>query len=111
MMPTVELLHKVFVFKFCLTVFVIFLFRYFYNSNNVLMCYIVVHGKEFQLFGWGWSCGAMALQFAGASYNLEYSKARPYCACSRCGWGLFGHFYSHLSFSSSFSLSLGDGPV
>ena len=31
--------------------------------------------------------------------------------CSRCGWGLFGHFYSHLSFLSSFSLSLGDGPI
>ena len=29
----------------------------------------------------------------------------------RCGWGLFGHFYSHLSFLSSFSLSLGDGPT
>ena len=26
-------------------------------------------------------------------------------------WGLFGHFYSRLSFSSSFSLSLGDGPI
>ena len=30
-------------------------------------------------------------------------------ACS--GWGLFGHFYSRLSFLSSFSLSLGDGPI
>ena len=48
---------------------------------------------------------------AGASYNLDYSRARAYCACSRCGWGLFGHFYSHLSFLSSFSLSLGDGPI
>ena len=27
------------------------------------------------------------------------------------GWGLFGHFYSRLSFLSSFSLSLGDGPI
>ena len=27
------------------------------------------------------------------------------------GGGLFGHFYSPLSFLSSFSLSLGDGPV
>ena len=27
------------------------------------------------------------------------------------GVGLFGHFYSHLSFLSSFSLSLGDGPI
>ena len=25
--------------------------------------------------------------------------------------GLFGHFYSPLSFLSSFSLSLGDGPI
>ena len=27
------------------------------------------------------------------------------------GGGLFGHFYSTLSFHSSFSLSLGDGPI
>ena len=25
--------------------------------------------------------------------------------------GVFGHFYSHLSFLSSFSISLGDGPI
>ena len=48
---------------------------------------------------------------AGTSYNLDDSRARAYCACSRCGWGLFGHFYSRLSFLSSFSLSLGDGPI
>ena len=27
------------------------------------------------------------------------------------GGGLFGYFYSRLSFLSSFSLSLGDGPI
>ena len=27
------------------------------------------------------------------------------------GGGLFGHFYSHVSFLSSFSLPLGDGPI
>ena len=27
------------------------------------------------------------------------------------GGDLFGHFYSHLSLLSSFSLSLGDGPI
>ena len=43
--------------------------------------------------------------------NLGLSRARAYCACSRCGWGLFGHFYSRLSFLFSFSLSLGDGPI
>ena len=30
-------------------------------------------------------------------------------ACSGCG--LFGHFYSRLSFLSSFSYSLRDGPI
>ena len=38
--------------------------------------------------------------------QTKCSRARPYSTCSRCGWGLFGHFYSHLSFLSSFSLSL-----
>ena len=42
---------------------------------------------------------------------LEFSRARAYYACSRCGWGLFGHFYSPLSFLFSFSFSLGDGPI
>ena len=44
----------------------------------------------------------------GASYNLDDSRAS---FCSRCRWGLFGHFFCHLSFPFSFSLSLGDGPV
>ena len=59
----------------------------------------------------GWCDGAGLTSSAGASYNLDYSWARACCACSGCGWGLFGHFYSHLSFLSSFSLSLGDGLI
>ena len=58
--------------------------------------------------------GAMVLGkllVPGHPTNLEYSKARAFCACGRCGWGLVGHFFSHLSFLSSFSLSLGDGPI
>ena len=51
------------------------------------------------------------LPVPGRPTNLDYSRARACCACSRCGWGLFGHFFSHLSFLSSFSLSLGDGPI
>ena len=49
----------------------------------------------------GWPGGAMVLgklPVPGASYNFDYSRARAYCVCSRCGWGWFGHFYSHLSF-------------
>ena len=59
----------------------------------------------------GWCDGAGLTSSAGASYNLDFSRATAYCACSRCGWGLFGYFYSHLSFLSSFSLPLGDGPI
>ena len=62
----------------------------------------------------GWSGGAMVLgklPVPGRPANLDYSRARAYCACSGCGWGLFGHFFSRLSFLFSFSLSLGDGPI
>ena len=30
----------------------------------------------------------------GRPTNLDYSRARAYCACSRCRWELFGHFYA-----------------
>ena len=40
------------------------------------------------------------LPVPGGPTNLNCSMARAYCACSRCGWGLFGHFFSHLSFLS-----------
>ena len=43
--------------------------------------------------------------------NLDKSRARAYCACNGCRWGLFGHFYTRLLFLFSCSLSLGDGPI
>ena len=48
------------------------------------------------------------LPVSGRPTNLDNSRARAYCVCSRCGWGLFGHFFSHLSFLFSISLSLRD---
>ena len=51
------------------------------------------------------------LPVPGRPTNLDKSRARASCACSSCGWGLFGHFFSRLSFLSSFSLSLGDGLI
>ena len=63
---------------------------------------------------WGWSGGAMVqgkLPVPGRPANLDYSRARAYCACSGCRWGLFGHFFSRPSILFSFSLSLGDGPI
>ena len=55
--------------------------------------------------------GRPNLPVPGRPTNLDYSRARACCACSRCGWGLFGHFFSYLSFLSSFSFSLGDGSI
>ena len=43
----------------------------------------------------GWSGGAKVLgnlPVLGCPTNLDYNRTRAYCACSRCGWGLFGHF-------------------
>ena len=56
----------------------------------------------------GWSGGAMVLgklSVPGSPTNLDNSRTRAYCACSRCGLRLFGHFFSRLSFLFSFSLS------
>ena len=55
--------------------------------------------------------GAMVLgklPVLGRPTNLDCSTARAKCACCRCGWGLFGFFFSRLSFLFSFSLFLGD---
>ena len=47
----------------------------------------------------------------GRPTNFDDSRARVYGAYSSCRWGLFGHFYSRLSFLFSFSLYLGDDPI
>ena len=65
-------------------------------------------------YTWGWSGGVKVLYnlpMPGRPTDLDYSRARAYRACSRCGWGLFGHFFSHLSLPISFSFFLGDGPI
>ena len=56
----------------------------------------------------GWSGGAKVLcklSVPGRPTNLDYSRTRACCACSGCRWGMFGHFFSHLSCLFSFSLS------
>ena len=55
----------------------------------------------------GWSGDAKVLgklPVLGRPTNLDYRRARAYCTCSRCGWGLFGHFFS--SITSLFFLPL-----
>ena len=52
----------------------------------------LVHGS---ILIHGWSGGAMVLgnlPVPGRPTNLDKSRARAFCAYSRCGWGLFGLF-------------------
>ena len=44
----------------------------------------------------GWLGGAMVLgelPVLGRPTDLDYSRAGACCACSGCGWGLFGLFF------------------
>ena len=45
------------------------------------------------------------LPLPGRPTNLDFSRARTYCTCSRCGWGSFGHFFLS-SINSLFFLPL-----
>ena len=57
----------------------------------------------------GWSGGAMVLGKLPEPTNLDQSRARAYCSCSKCWRGLFGHF-SLSSFVSLFFFPL-FGPI
>ena len=37
------------------------------------------------------------LPVPGLLTSLENSRVMAYCACNRCRWRLFEHFFSHLS--------------
>ena len=52
------------------------------------------------------------LPVLGRPTNLNNSRARAYCAYSKCGWGCLDIFFlSSIISLSSFSLSLGDGLI
>ena len=56
--------------------------------------------SENSIFKRGRSGGAKVLgelPVPGRPADLDYSRARAYCACSRCGWGLFGPFLSSVT--------------
>ena len=62
---------------------------------------------------WGRSGGAKVLgklSVPGHPTNLDNRRARAYCACSRCGWGLSGLF-SLVYLFSCLSPFLGDGLI
>ena len=50
------------------------------------------------------------LPVPGLPTSLDNSKEWDYCICSRCRWGLFGHF-SRIYYFSSYLLSLRDSPI
>ena len=78
-------------------------FQYTYEYFIVIISFVIVF-TDME----GWSGGAKVsdkLLVPGRLTNLDNSRARAFCACSRCGLGLFGHFFSRLSFLFSFSLS------
>ena len=88
----------------------------FHQNVSSRACVIVPDSFKIVKFSCylGWSGGAKVLgklPVPGRPTDLDCSRARAYCACSRCGWGLFGHFFSHLSLLFSFSPSLEDGPI
>ena len=51
------------------------------------------------------------LSVPGHPTTLDYSRARAYCAGSRCGWGLFGHFFLSSISSLFFLPPQGDSPI
>ena len=65
------------------------------NENNSEIIFLILNESK------GWSGGAKVLRklsVPGRPSNFDNSRGRAYCACSRCGWGSFGHFSSPLSF-------------
>ena len=62
-------------------------------SASEIVCFILFKHNILGLtLVWGWSGGAKVLSklsVPGRPTSLYDSRARAYCACSRCGWGLF----------------------
>ena len=73
----------------------------------------LVATRDNQLLWW-WLGGAKVLgklSLPGHPTNLDDSRARAYCACSRCGWGCLDIFFLSSILFPFPSLSLGDGSI
>ena len=74
----------------------------FQNKKNMIgilghIVFVVLpYNKIVYITNSGWSGGAMVLSkllAPGRPTTLDNSRARAYCAYSRCGWGLFWTFF------------------
>ena len=87
------------------TIWVFIVILKLYLSFQIIFCFYSVRG---------WSGGAMVLgklPVPGRPTIWMIVGQGPIALALGAGGGLFGHFYSPLSFLSFFSLSLGDGPI
>ena len=54
-------------------------------------------------------CGRAIGNFWCRDTDMDNGRERAYCACSRCGLGLFGYFFLHIISFFCFPLSGIDG--
>ena len=71
---------------------------YIYHPSQ-LRLHFIRRGSVCVCVCWGGGGGGVLGKLAvpGRPANLENSRPRANCACSRCWWGLFGHFFSLVS--------------
>ena len=75
--------------------------------RSIFIAFVYVHQMHF-FSSRRWSSGAMALgklPLSGRPTHSDYSKARAYCAYSRCGWGCLDIFLSSILSLSFLPLS------
>ena len=74
------------------------------NQNAILNNFEEYYKCNAKVSSWGWSGGAKVLgkvSVLGLTTNLDNSRARAYCACSRCEWGCFSLVYHFFLLSPS----------
>ena len=99
--------HNFLVYFIFIYLFISFYFFSLTFCTLVLTALLLSAGKKLfpfvclafsAIYDMGLSGGAMVSGKNPVPTNLANSKARAYCASSRCGWALFEQFFSRLSY-------------
>ena len=96
-------MHSLFFFYFII-IFVLFhliIYHYYYHYLQFTYDSLLLACGVRRWIGQG----SAVLAAGGHLTNLDKSRTKAYCVCSRCGWGLFGYFLL-LSIISLFFLPL-----